>query len=257
MEATQPDKIKNKKNSPKRLKSESNNKAVVFGATGSMLKINGVDFPVWMECTWRRITCGKNACLFCGRINKNRELHIDRGEDPDSMEAALEDVSGNFKEVFKMIKADADSKGIDIENLKDVDNMKEPPEPEKFRLYKKIMAWHDSTFDVIEDALLAGQDWADGDHGLDLAWYANLLPAKTYRQLCNRWFLDNGEDYGDFDFEYTAYVLKECMDAVKNSLLGQMSLGEPDAVGADWKTRRQLLTLYDGINKLEKQINKI
>jgi len=49
---------------------------------------------------------------------------------------------------------------------------------------------------------------------------------KTYRQLCNRWHLENGDDYGDYDHEYTGGVLRECLKILKEAFvaLSELSL---------------------------------
>ena len=60
--------------------------------------------PKWMECTWRRVPCGRDDCPICSRIKKDRQRYIERGEDPDAAESVFEDVSRNFKEALQMIK---------------------------------------------------------------------------------------------------------------------------------------------------------
>jgi hypothetical protein len=57
-------------------------------------------------------------------------------------------------------------------------------------------------------------------------WYANTILAKTYRQLCNRWHVARGDDYGREDYLYTQYVLAECFRILHKALraLGGMDI---------------------------------
>jgi hypothetical protein len=151
-------------------------------------------------------------------MNRDRERHLAQGEDPDSMETAIEDVGHSLKEALMIIKADALSKGIDISNI---DDIQEPPPPEAFSLYVKIFNWRKQVFELLESE---GNDttWTESEAGQDLLWYSQTLCSKIYRQLCNRWHLDNGNDYGKEDMTYTGHVLKECLAILKESLAGLM-----------------------------------
>jgi len=171
--------------------------------------------PQCMECAWRRLPCGQANCPLCGRINRDRQRHLAQGEDPDSMAMALEDVGHSLKEALRVIKADAASKGIDITNINDI---QEPPPPEVFSLYVKIFNWRRQVFKLLETA---DDDaaWTKSEAGQDLLWYSQILCAKTYRQLCNCWHLDNGDNYGKEDLAYTDYVLRECLSILKKSLV--------------------------------------
>lgn len=55
----------------------------------------------------------------------------------------------------------------------------------------------------------------------------NTLTAKVYRQLCNRWHMDQKDSYGEFDYTYTQHVLEVCLDILEKSL-SQLSLSHPD-----------------------------
>lgn len=59
--------------------------------------------PEWMECTWRRVPCGRDDCPLCGKINKQRQKHTEKGGDSDDLECAFEDVSVGSN-VFAQIK---------------------------------------------------------------------------------------------------------------------------------------------------------
>lgn len=171
--------------------------------------------PEWMDCTWRRVPCGRDDCPICGKINKQRQKHIEKGEDPDDLECVFEDVSEDFKETFKLLEKDAEKMGIDLDNLEEVE---EPPEPEEFELYKKVKEWRDDIMEMIKQGSAEGAAWLETEAGRDLAWYGNTIMAKTYRQLSNRWELDKGGDYAKEDLDYTYYVLEEALKILDKAL---------------------------------------
>ena len=200
--------------------------------------------PKWMDCAWRRIPCNKDNCPICGRIKKDRQRHIKKGEDPDSLESVFEDVGRNFKETLEMIKKDCEAKGIKLTNI---DNIQEPPEPEEFSLYNKLNKWRKSVHNLRE---LAEDDiWQYTEPAADLFWYINTITAKTYRQLTNRWEIEHGDEYGGIDYEYTRYVIKECLKILKNSLKELISLNPKQKIG--------LMLIHDKLLKLEKEILNI
>ncbi|HMB65825.1 MAG TPA: hypothetical protein VKO42_03025 [Patescibacteria group bacterium] len=171
--------------------------------------------PEWMDCTWRRVACGRDDCPLCGKINKQRQKHIEKGEDPDDLRCVFEDVSENFKETFELLEKDAEKMGIDLENVEDVE---EPPRAEEYELYKKVKEWRNDIMEVIKQSDAKGAAWLWSEAGKDLAWYTNTIIAKTYRQLSNRWELDRGYDYAKEDFDYTYYVLEESLKILDEAL---------------------------------------
>ncbi|MBI4050290.1 MAG: hypothetical protein HY398_02475 [Candidatus Doudnabacteria bacterium] len=217
------------------------NKAFKAKVTKSTFKM-----PKWMECSWRRQECGRKSCKICSRLQKDRQRHLDAGEDPDDMAVVFEDISLAFKETLAAIKRDAERLGIDITNI---DHIQEPPRPEKFSLYRKVAAWRHSMADLLEGADLDEEIWPFTDEGQDLSWYKNTLCAKVYRQLTNRWHLDSDDDYGEFDYEYTQYVLKECLKILKASL--------SELIKMDLRHKPQFLIALANLNTLESKILKI
>lgn len=173
--------------------------------------------PEFMDCTWRRVACDKFECKICGKIKRDRMAHVIKGEDPDDMKNVFEDVGTSLREALIMIKKDAEKRGIDIENIKE-DELQKPPEPEEFPLYKKVETWHKSATKLVQHAEKASSAWLLTEAGADLVWYKNTILVKTYRQLCTRWELNREQEYGEFDFNYTKYVLGECFNILKKSL---------------------------------------
>ncbi|MFH1162356.1 MAG: hypothetical protein V1696_03760 [Candidatus Jorgensenbacteria bacterium] len=173
------------------------------------------EMPKWMECSWRRIPCNQKDCPLCGHIMRDRSAHIDCGEDPDDMKSVFEDVGASFGEALAIVRQDAERMGIDITNI---DNIPVPPEPEQFPLYRKVSQWRENVESVLEAADTSGSLWLETEAAADVAWYRNTLTSKTYRQLTNRWEMERGDAYGDVDYAYTSYVLKECLKILKSSL---------------------------------------
>ena len=209
-------------------------------------KADEFKMPKWMECTWRRTPCNKGRCKICGPINKDREKHIDAGEDPDSWESAFADVGKNLRQTLEMIKQDAAAKGIDITNL---DDIQEPPSPSKFPLYTKVKNWWLAVHKLVEAAELDEEMWLYTPEGEDLIWYSLLLPKKVYRQQCNRWHLKMGDNYGEFEYEYTQYVLQESAKILKYSLFELMKI--------DSKYKSKFLIILTNLQALELKILKI
>lgn len=200
--------------------------------------------PKWMECTWRRLACGKSKCKICGKIEQDRLRHIMKGEDPDDMKSVFDDVGNNFKEALEMIRRDAKERGIDITNVEDIS---EPPKPKEFPLYNKLTAWHKTLNEALESAYAIESPWIYTEAAADLQWYKNTLLAKTYRQLCNRWERESGEnEYGALDVQYTQYVLEECFKILKHALAQLVDINPP---------QKKALTLsLEQLNDLEKEI---
>lgn len=182
------------------------------------------NFPSWYECTWRRVPCGKDSCKVCGKIKRDRERHIVAGEDPDDIKNVFKDMGENFRQVLEMLKRDMERLNIDISDV-NKDDLSEPPEPEKFELHNKVKEWRDSIYKTVNDATENGGFWIFTEAGEDLRWYANTLVVKIYRQLCNRWYMNNDEEVDDgHDYAYTKYVLGESLKFLKNSLSGLLKI---------------------------------
>lgn len=196
--------------------------------------------PKWMDCTWRRVPCGQDECKICGRIQQDRLRHIMKGEDPDDMKSVFEDAGKSLGEALAMIKQDTAEMGIDITNLSEAE-LEEPPVPDAFPLYQKVVEWHDGMAAVIKEADLRGSAWLFTEAAADLGWYENTLLAKVYRQLCNQWHLDRGDEYGEADYKYTKYVLGECLKILEKSFAELSAIGSLES----GRLRRYLIRLHE------------
>jgi hypothetical protein len=204
--------------------------------------------PKWMDCSWRRVVCWDKKCPICGRILKMREKHLQKGEDPDDMKAVLEDVGETFRETAAMVSNMAKKHNIDLENL-DKEEIEIPPRAHAYPLYREVAKWRTTLVKYIERSHGAGYDaWIHTEDGADILWYMNTLSAKTYRQLCNRWHLEQGDEYGKFDYTYTKRVLSEIIDILVDAL---------GRLGALEGKRRTLKNSCAKLSKLRPHILKI
>ena len=176
------------------------------------------DMPAWQDCGWRRITCEKESCPMCGRQKKHRQKCLNRGLDPDSMEAAMDCVQETFSEVGDMLRTDAARFGVDLNNLEDVKET-EPPSMESYQICAKVMKWRDAVYNLFGEAESWGDGWQNSEAGQDLSWYANLLPVKLYRALCAKWEMKNDDRGAWVDYIYTKYAVEEILKIIKNSLV--------------------------------------
>lgn len=208
--------------------------------------IDGFRVPLWWECGWRRKNCKKRSCVLCGGIIANREKHIAKGENPDSLKSALEDIGQSLGEALAMIKADAEKHGIDITNI---DDIKGPPKPYSYSLYRKIAKWRDGIIKLINKADETNEIWVSTEPAFDLSWYISTLSAKIYRQLCNRWHIKNGDSYGELDYKYTQYVLSEVFNILEDSLVQLSKLNSQQQV--------VLMFALNQLNKFKKPILSI
>ena len=190
--------------------------AVAEEGDGGFLVPAGTDEEVerMLDCAWKRIPCGSDSCPICGRINRDRRKFISQGKDPDSLESVFESVGAQLAETLAMVKKDTDRMGIDITNLDDV---KDAPEPESFPLALKAEKWYKNLMKYVQKENETSAAWLLTEESLDLRWYAGTLNVKIYRQLCNRWYIDNEKDYGEFDYAYTTKVLDEVCEIINRA----------------------------------------
>lgn len=204
--------------------------------------------PAWQDCTWRRVPCNKADCPMCGRVQRQRQKHIERGEDPDTWEAAMQDVGETFKEVHGLLRKDAKRMGIDLDNLEEVE-IPEPPKAGTYPIYNKMMEWRKSVFSLAEEASEWGEAWLESEAGHDLTWYANLLPVKITRALSDKWEMENTDMDMEVDYDYTKYVIGECVKILQQALTTIRNLNPSQAV--------QFQLLHSQLVQMEEEIKSI
>jgi hypothetical protein len=177
------------------------------------------EMKAWQDCQWLRVPCGKEQCPICGPIIKSRAEHIAKGEDPDTIECALMEVSRNFKEMLKLLHADAEKHGIDLEKEEQIEMPEDKSLPTDYPLYNKIMDWRQGIYEIVEESDACSEAWLHTDAGKDLLWYSNTLLAKTYSQLMNVDGIKNKEKFLELEYAYTGYVLGAVLDIIDKALL--------------------------------------
>ena len=120
------------------------------------------------------------------------------------MDTVIENLGKDLTEALEMIKKDAEKMGIDITNLKD---MEPGPELKDFPLAIKAKNWYVKLVKYYRKEEKRNVAWLLTEEALDLEWYAGTLTTRIYKQFCNKWYIDNEKNYGDFDYKYTASVL--------------------------------------------------
>ena len=144
--------------------------------------------PKWMDCTWKRVPCMEENCPVCSKLKDLEEDNLfDRGE-------------------FL----------IDVSKVGDEDD--DVPKPNEFPFYKEVKDWLEVVISIAEESKRMDNFWVFTEEAADLFWYMNVLSAKTYRQLCNRYLIENENDENKVDYNYTNYVLKETVKKIKKSL---------------------------------------
>lgn len=200
--------------------------------------------PDWWECQWRRNACEHPACPLCSRIIKQRFKHKFKGEDPYCEESLLQDVKDTFEETIQLLYENTQKHGIEINHFNEEIEM--PPEPDEFFEYKKTYDWIREMHKFIKEK---SGVWIHTEAGQDLIWYANLIPAKIYRNLCNIWYIKKGQTDENIDYYYTKYVLENCIQISKESFETVISMHLPE--------KNELIRLYNQFLNFEKEILSI
>jgi hypothetical protein len=173
---------------------------------------NPVEVPKWMDCTWKRLPCGESDCPIC-----SREIPLSgspREADKD-VSGFLDDVLSDLAGHYSGIKDQAARQGIGkASGAAEL----QPPQPSQFLLYNRLQVLRDDLLSVAEEAADSGSFWPATEPGQDLLWYANVLLGKTYRQLCNAWYVEQGHNNDKVDQRYTSHVLLECLSYIRSSL---------------------------------------
>lgn len=176
------------------------------------------EMKVWQDCSWRRIACGRKDCPICGPEEERRLGHIEKGETPDSLEAAFFDLTDIFTQTKNLLSADAKKMGIDLTDLPEEEEEEPAPRPETYPIYNEVADWMQGIYKISEESDEVSSAWLYTEAGDDLLWYARTLKAKILRQLRTFWEIDKGKDYLDLECAYTGYVLNEVFKILRGAL---------------------------------------
>ncbi len=160
----------------------------------------------------------------------------------------MEDTGNSLGEALAMIKKQVEELGIDLANI-GAEELQKPPQAYEFPLYKKVAEWRNGLNDIADEAEISGAPWIYTEAAADLIWYKNTLATKTYRQLCNRWHLDRGDQYREFDHQYTKSVLEECLLILKRALA--------EVVSPNMPSRSKLAEVLAGLRDFESEVLEI
>lgn len=156
--------------------------------------------------------------MLCSRIHETREKHLDLGEDPDSFDVVMEDVSAVFSQTLEMVREELARLGIDPDTVSEGAEKDPCPSPDTFPLYQRVLAWHEKTAVLVREVSESSPRWIRTEKGLDLSWYMNTFVIKTARLVAAQWGRENGDMDCTADLEYTKYVLAESMQFLKRAL---------------------------------------
>lgn len=168
--------------------------------------------PAWMDCVWRRIACGKNSCPICGAPKDEPESDMPLEE----LWKSLESTENIKKEEMARVSRKMRESGFAFEKIET--NRERLPQPNEFSFYKKVSKWQRGVFSIMNEAQDLGYLWPYSENAADLFWYANILLAKIYRQLIGQLSIDEKTARYDPEYQYTRYVLGECVGEIKKSL---------------------------------------
>ncbi len=177
--------------------------------------------PEWMDCTWKRIPCGSDDCPICSRLKE------------------MDQVSNLFERGELLIE-------LAGQNEDNKDNL---PKPEEFPFYEEIRGWMEFVISLAEESKKRDEFWIFTEEAADLFWYINVLSAKIYRQLCNRYLIDKGEKNNFIDYKYTNYVLRKSIKIIKKSL--------KEILKSDPNQKDELINCFDELSDAEERILNI
>jgi hypothetical protein len=196
--------------------------------------------PSWMDCVWRRVSCGKEPCPICATQGAPSEAEVPMDELWKSLEEGKEIRKNDLARLSrKMWEAGFAFEKIETKQAR-------PPEPNAFAFYRKVLRWQQNLFGIINEAQDLGYLWPYSEASADAFWYTNVLLAKVYRQLIARTSSETKAQRQDPEYRYTQYILGECVTTIKKSL------HELSYLHSDQKA--ELILALSRITRLEEEI---
>jgi len=198
-------------------------------------EISGFKIPRWWECQWRRISCKRSTCTFCGRVEDLKRFLSDEG-DVESQSNLSQVIHYQAKDLGIPPEYLLGGPEIDESYFNDTDVIDEkdfeefienrPPEADSFMLYRLLKHWSRPLVTTLGKAENKKEKWVAREEAQDLMWYATMLPTKVYRQLSTRWETrqapeeekEMAEEFARIELGYTGYILLEITDIIELSL---------------------------------------
>lgn len=160
--------------------------------------------PKWLDCSWKRIPCGKKSCKICGPLIQP--------EIPG--ESTLKNVEKILSQTLEIIKKGNGEQKAEFAAVK---NLLKFESPEKFALVLQINDWRSNVFGLVRQSYILEKEWLDSEAAADVTWYSNVLCSKVYRQHLNRQEIEKGKRSARADYEYTQSVLKTCVRILRKA----------------------------------------
>jgi len=173
-----------------------------------------VNPPKWLDCSWRRVPCGRPDCPICGYFFQ-KQARLKTGQGQAFSASFLYELREHLW--VALAKNGQKNKFFDPDIVLPAAIKKIPP-PAHFPACSFLRNWRNDLFRLADTADENWEAWPLLDQGQDLLWYANTLFAKTYHQAVNRWCYRNFHYLNEEDFVYTDYVISEAYEILLASL---------------------------------------
>jgi hypothetical protein len=167
-------------------------------------------YPAWLDCEWRRDPCDMQSCPVCSVLESQRDglVSTDRSADGGAPGAGVAEVFERALAQLRVVAVRTGTEeplpgGRDDEALLGIDEL---------TLMQTLLTWRAQVHGLFETAYETGLFWPGTECGADLAWYANTLVTKSYRQCVNVWDLQRVDTSAHADYAYVARVLREVLD---------------------------------------------
>lgn len=183
--------------------------------------------PPYNYCNYRCEKCPdlRDCTVVAKEVVREAELVV-QGKDPEDQKVIFEQVKHVFEETIELLHKIAAEEEISLDgDLQDYS----PPAPEAFLLVQLAHQFNKNISSILEEDIPVAIDNQTRfrEQITDLAWDANLIPAKLYRALTGKWEAERETDnlmkeVGREDSlrsaEVASKALNNCLD-----ILGEVS----------------------------------
>lgn len=152
--------------------------------------------PPYNYCNYRCENCGHLGKCRLASMELVREAElVAEGKDPQDQSVVWDEVKRNFEDALIMLRKMAAEEGVSLEE--EALKADSSAEPETFPLVELAMQFARSISSILgEDISIVISDQAAFKERIgDLAWDANIVPAKLYRAVSGKWEAGREEDF--------------------------------------------------------------
>lgn len=151
--------------------------------------------PPYNYCNYRCEKCAnlRECTLATKEVVREAELVV-QGKDPKDQKVIFEEVKHTFEETIELLHKIAAKEGIASEE--GLEDYSPPPPPETFPLVQLAQQFNKNISLILEENIpvAIADETSFRNQITDLAWDANLIPAKLYRALTGKWEAEREED---------------------------------------------------------------